>query len=62
MLQAGLADYENYYKYFGENRFKTQPTYGGTYQNNKGHYDLINEGWTGFYNCIHELEYLSGRN
>ena len=25
-VAAGLADYENYYKYFGENRFKTQPT------------------------------------
>ena len=47
-VAAGLADYENYYKYFGENRFKTQPTYGGTYQNNKGHYDLISEGGQDF--------------
>ena len=45
---AGLADYENYYKYFGENRFASQPTYGGTYQNNKGHYDLISEGGQDF--------------
>lgn len=47
-VAAGLADYENYYKYFGENRFATQPTYGGTYQNNKGHYDLISEGGQDF--------------
>lgn len=47
-VAAGLADYENYYKYFGENRFVSQPTYGGTYQNNKGHYDLISEGGQDF--------------
>lgn len=47
-VAAGLADYENYYKYFGENRFSSQPTYGGTYQNNKGHYDLISEGGQDF--------------
>lgn len=47
-VAAGLADYENYYKYFGENRFASQPTYGGTYQNNKGHYDLISEGGQDF--------------
>ena len=47
-VAAGLADYENYYKYFGENRFVSQSTYGGTYQNNKGHYDLISEGGQDF--------------
>lgn len=34
-------DYTNYYRYFGEDRFLHQPYYGGSYQNNRGHYDLI---------------------
>ncbi|GIN71794.1 hypothetical protein J14TS2_22690 [Bacillus sp. J14TS2] len=34
-------DYTNYYAYFGEDRFLHQPYYGGSYQNNRGHYDLI---------------------
>ncbi|MDO5402118.1 MAG: metallophosphoesterase [Eubacteriales bacterium] len=42
-VAAGAFDYENYYKYFGENRFTSQPTYGGSYKNNRGHYDLISE-------------------
>src|SRR5699024_8169143 len=29
--------------YFGEDRFKDQPYYGGSYKNNRGHYDLIYE-------------------
>ncbi|KYG29627.1 metallophosphoesterase [Alkalihalobacillus trypoxylicola] len=37
-------DYEAYGRYFGEDRFKDQPYYGGSYQNNRGHYDLISEG------------------
>ena len=45
---AGLADYENYYTYFGEDRFESQPTYGGSYENNKGHYDLISENGQDF--------------
>ena len=47
-VAAGLADYGNYYKYFGEDRFKSQPTYGGSYMNNKGHYDLVSEGGQDF--------------
>ncbi|HWO95043.1 MAG TPA: lamin tail domain-containing protein [Bacillus sp. (in: firmicutes)] len=35
------GDYTNYYQYFGENRFKDKPYYGGSYKNNRGHYDLI---------------------
>jgi hypothetical protein len=35
------GDYTQYYKYFGENRFKTQDTFAGSYKNNRGHYDLI---------------------
>src|SRR5690625_7288886 len=33
-------NYTNYYKYFGEDRFVDQPHYGGSFQNNRGHYDL----------------------
>lgn len=34
-------DYTEYYKYFGEDRFMEKPYYGGSYLNNRGHYDLI---------------------
>lgn len=47
-VAAGLANYENYYTYFGENRFTSQPTYGGSYKNNSGHYDLISENGQDF--------------
>ncbi len=47
-VAAGLADYENYFTYFGEERFASQPTYGGSYKNNTGHYDLISEGGQDF--------------
>lgn len=30
------------------NRFKSQNTYGESYKNNKGHYDLISEGGQDF--------------
>ncbi|WP_179232977.1 S-layer homology domain-containing protein [Paenibacillus rigui] len=42
------SDYTQYWKYFGENRFKVQPTFGGSYQNNRGHYDLISAGGNDF--------------
>jgi len=35
------AAYDEYWKYFGEDRFKPQDTYGGSYDNNRGHYDLV---------------------
>ncbi|MGG3925270.1 metallophosphoesterase [Metabacillus fastidiosus] len=35
------ADYKDYSKYFGESRFEKKSFYGGSYKNNKGHYDLI---------------------
>nr|WP_269135944.1 S-layer homology domain-containing protein [Sporosarcina cyprini] len=35
------GDYNKYGEYFGEKRFKDQPTYGESYKNNRGHYDLI---------------------
>lgn len=34
-------DYTEYYKYFGEDRFINNSFYGGSYLNNRGHYDLI---------------------
>ncbi|MFD2043769.1 lamin tail domain-containing protein [Ornithinibacillus salinisoli] len=34
-------DYAEYYKYFGEDRFRDKEYYGGSYLNNRGHYDLI---------------------
>ncbi|WP_449537535.1 lamin tail domain-containing protein [Ferdinandcohnia sp. Marseille-Q9671] len=34
-------DYTDYYRYFGEDRFKDKPYYGGSYLNNRGHYDLL---------------------
>lgn len=34
-------DYINYEKYFGADRFEDQPYYGESFQNNRGHYDLI---------------------
>ena len=40
--------YDLYSQYFGEDRFKDQPTYGGSYKNNYGHYDLISENGQDF--------------
>lgn len=34
-------DYTAYSKYFGDWRFKDKPFYGGSYKDNRGHYDLI---------------------
>ena len=42
-VAGGNEIYDNYTKYFGEDRFSHQPTYGGSYENNKGHYDLISQ-------------------
>ncbi len=41
-------DYSAFYKYFGEHRFKDKPYYGGSYLNNRGHYDLISAGGNDF--------------
>ncbi|WP_413303471.1 lamin tail domain-containing protein [Bacillus sp. 1P10SD] len=35
------SDYTHFYQWFGEDRFKDKPYYGGSYKNNRGHYDLI---------------------
>ncbi|UJL45837.1 lamin tail domain-containing protein [Virgibacillus sp. NKC19-16] len=34
-------NYENYSEYFGEERFEGRSYYGGSYEDNRGHYDLI---------------------
>ena len=47
-VAAGLEDNEYYYTYFGEDRFQDQPTYGGSYSNNLGHYDLLSENGQDF--------------
>ena len=35
------GDYTNYGTYFGESRFSGNPWYGGSYKNNRGHFDLV---------------------
>ena len=35
------GDYSNFGKFFGEERYASNPWYGGSYPNNRGHYDLI---------------------
>lgn len=37
---------EEYQRYFGQARYEHKPWYGGSYQNNRGHYDLIDAGNT----------------
>lgn len=34
-------NYTNYYTYFGDHRFEDRSYFGGSYENNRGHYDLI---------------------
>lgn len=41
-------DYNNYYKYFSADRFSDRPYYGGSYLNNRGHYDLISASGNDF--------------
>ncbi len=35
------GDYTNFSRYFGEARYSGNPWYGGSYKDNRGHYDLI---------------------
>ena len=37
----GNMRYDLYWKYFGEDRYKDNPVYGSSYNNNLGHYDLV---------------------
>ncbi len=41
-------DYTGYGEHFGEARFSTKSHYGGSYENNRGHYDLISAGGVEF--------------
>lgn len=41
-------DYSYYSQWFGEDRFKNQPTYGESYDNNRGHYDLVSSNGNDF--------------
>ncbi|MGN0449383.1 MAG: lamin tail domain-containing protein [Ruminococcus sp.] len=41
-------NYSNYCTYFGEDRYSSNPWYGGSYKDNKGHYDLISSGGIDF--------------
>jgi len=49
---AGNHDMDNegeaalYEKYFGEHRYNSRGWYGGSFENNMGHYDLVNAGGT----------------
>lgn len=40
--------YDNYYQYFGADRFQDESYFGGSYENNRGHYDLISTHGTDF--------------
>jgi 3',5'-cyclic AMP phosphodiesterase CpdA len=39
--EGELADYTSFSQYFGQSRYSAQPWYGESYQDNRGHYDLI---------------------
>ena len=41
-------DYTQFSKWFGEDRFKDKQHYGGSYKNNRGHYDLISSNGNDF--------------
>lgn len=43
-----LEDYTNYGAYFGADRYADNPWYGGTFEDNRGHYDLISAGGIDF--------------
>ncbi|REJ06201.1 cell wall protein [Microbacterium bovistercoris] len=38
------GNYGPYSSYFGEDRFAENPWYGGSYKDNRGHYDLVSAG------------------
>ena len=47
-IACTLDDRDAYYRYFGEDRVKDQPTFGGSYANNYGHYDLVSQNGQDF--------------
>lgn len=42
----GKADYSEYSRYFGEDRYAGEPWYGGSFKDNRGHFDLMDIGGT----------------
>lgn len=45
---GALEDYSAYGEFFGEERFADNPWYGGSYEDNRGHYDLVTVGGVDF--------------
>ncbi|MCJ8010909.1 S-layer homology domain-containing protein [Paenibacillus sp. KQZ6P-2] len=41
-------DYTKFKEYFGEDRFKSNQVYGGSYDDNRGHYDLVSSNGNDF--------------
>ncbi|WP_438347453.1 S-layer homology domain-containing protein [Paenibacillus sp. FA6] len=41
-------DYTKFQEYFGEERFKNNSTFAGSYENNRGHYDLVSSNGNDF--------------
>ncbi|GIP27140.1 hypothetical protein J23TS9_22700 [Paenibacillus sp. J23TS9] len=41
-------DYTKFKEYFGEERFKNNQVFGGSYDNNRGHYDLVSSNGNDF--------------
>ena len=47
-VNFGAEDYATYSQYFGANRYEDQSYYGGSYKDNRGHYDVLNINGTEF--------------
>ncbi|WP_277051392.1 lamin tail domain-containing protein [Ruania albidiflava] len=45
---SAASDYSEYSKYFGTERYEQNPWYGGSFEDNRGHYDLISTGGIDF--------------
>lgn len=43
-LETKTENYDPFYKYFGADKYRDKPYYGGSYSNNRGHYDLLDIG------------------
>ncbi|GEM_PF-1431494 len=43
-VNTSQPSYVQFSRYFGEQRFSRQATYGGSYLDNRGHYDLVRAG------------------
>ena len=40
-MEPSTGGYKNYWKYFGEKQYSDQACYGESFENNRGHYDLM---------------------